>query len=110
MTASEVFERVASVGLAPNMILYLTREYGLETAKAANLIFAWSGANHLTPFIGAIIADSYVGKYRMIVFGSILSFLVILFNFVVRFRSRPVDKVVTPHFVIVGRPDFKMSL
>ncbi|XWS72545.1 hypothetical protein CRYUN_Cryun02cG0049200 [Craigia yunnanensis] len=57
------------------MILYLTRDYGLETAKAANLIFVWSGANHLTPIIGAILADSYVGKYRMIVLGSILSFL-----------------------------------
>ncbi|XVE97565.1 hypothetical protein REPUB_Repub03eG0030400 [Reevesia pubescens] len=73
--ASEAFERVASVGLTPNMILYLTREYGLETAEAANVIFVWSAANNFTPIIGAFLADSCVGKYRMIGFGSILSFL-----------------------------------
>ncbi|XVE97564.1 hypothetical protein REPUB_Repub03eG0030300 [Reevesia pubescens] len=73
--ANEAFERVASAGLAPNMILYLTREYGLETAKAANVIFIWSAASNFTPTIGAFLADSYLGKYRMIGLGSILSFL-----------------------------------
>ncbi|XWS26333.1 hypothetical protein CRYUN_Cryun26dG0023300 [Craigia yunnanensis] len=73
--ANEAFERVASVGLAPNMILYLTREFGMETAKAANVIFFWSAANNFTPIVGAFLADSYVGKYRMIGFGSILSLL-----------------------------------
>ncbi|XVF35455.1 hypothetical protein REPUB_Repub18cG0147600 [Reevesia pubescens] len=73
--ASEAFERVSSVGLIPNMILYLTKEYRLETAKAVNIIFFWSAANYFTPIIGAFLADSYVGKYRMIGFGSILSFL-----------------------------------
>lgn len=78
VTANEAFERVASIGLAPNMILYLTREFGMETAEAANVIFLWSAANNLTPTIGAFLADSYVGKYRMIGFGSIFSFLVII--------------------------------
>ncbi|XP_022731022.1 protein NRT1/ PTR FAMILY 1.2-like [Durio zibethinus] len=73
--ANEAFERMASLGLSPNMILYLTKEYGLETAQAANLIFVWSAANNFTPIIGAFLADSCVGKYRMIGFGSILSFL-----------------------------------
>ncbi|GMI80604.1 nitrate transporter 1.12 [Hibiscus trionum] len=73
--ASEAFQQVASVGLLPNMILYLTGEYGLGNAEAANLIFIWSAANQFTPIIGAFLADSYVGRYLMIVFGSIVSFL-----------------------------------
>ncbi|XP_039008472.1 protein NRT1/ PTR FAMILY 1.2-like [Hibiscus syriacus] len=73
--ASEVFQHVASVGLLPNMILYLTTEYGLENAKAANLIFIWSASNQFTPIVGAFLADSYVGRYLMIGFGSIFSFL-----------------------------------
>ncbi|XVF48565.1 hypothetical protein PTKIN_Ptkin03bG0200700 [Pterospermum kingtungense] len=73
--ANEAFERVASEGLIPNMILYLTREYGLETAKAATVVFIWSAANSFNQIIGAFLADSYVGKYRMVGFGSILSFL-----------------------------------
>ncbi|KAE8717957.1 putative nitrate transporter [Hibiscus syriacus] len=60
--AAEVFQNVPSVGLLPNMILYLTTEYELENAEAANLIFIWSAANQFTPVIGAFLADSYVGR------------------------------------------------
>ncbi|XVE53733.1 hypothetical protein DITRI_Ditri03aG0026200 [Diplodiscus trichospermus] len=89
--ANEAFERVASVGLAPNMILYLTRDFGMDTAKAANVIFFWSAANNFTPIIGAFLADSYVGKYRMIGFGSILSFLgmVLLWSTAMFPQARP---------------------
>ncbi|OMO91051.1 Proton-dependent oligopeptide transporter family [Corchorus olitorius] len=73
--ANEALERVASVGLSPNMILYLTKEYGMETAAAATVIFSWSAANSLAPILGAFLADSYVGRYRMVGFGTILSFL-----------------------------------
>ncbi|KAE8677825.1 tocopherol cyclase [Hibiscus syriacus] len=73
--ATEAFERVASFGLVPNMIVYLTREFGMETAKAANVIFVWSAVTNFTPIIGAFLADSYLGKYRMIGFGSMVSFL-----------------------------------
>lgn len=81
MTATEAFERVATIGLSPNMIVYLRREFGMETAKAANVILFWSAATNFTPIIGAFIADSYMGKYRMIGFGSVLCFLVILIPF-----------------------------
>ncbi|KAK8698577.1 hypothetical protein V6N13_114689 [Hibiscus sabdariffa] len=73
--ATEAFERVATTGLRQNMIVYLTREFGMETAKAASVIFIWSAVDGITPMIGAFLSDSYLGKYRMIGFGSILSFL-----------------------------------
>ncbi|GMI88503.1 nitrate transporter 1.12 [Hibiscus trionum] len=57
------------------MIVYLTREFGMETAKAANVIFFWSAATNFTPIIGAFLADSYLGKFRMIGFGSMVCFL-----------------------------------
>ncbi|XP_015573060.1 protein NRT1/ PTR FAMILY 1.2 isoform X2 [Ricinus communis] len=72
------FEKVASFGLTPNMILYLTREYRIEAAKGANIIFFWSAATNFTPILGAFIADSYVGRFRMIGFGSIASLLGII--------------------------------
>ncbi|RDX81721.1 Protein NRT1/ PTR FAMILY 1.2, partial [Mucuna pruriens] len=73
--ANEAFERLASLGLMPNMILYLTREYGMQTAGATNFLLLWSAASNFTPFIGAILSDSYVGRYSMIAFGSIASLL-----------------------------------
>ncbi|GMI63711.1 nitrate transporter 1.11, NRT1/ PTR family 1.2 [Hibiscus trionum] len=63
--ASEAFQQVASVRLLPNMIFYLTGEYSLGNAEAANLIFIWSAANQITPIIGAFLVDSYVGRYLM---------------------------------------------
>ncbi|TYH08195.1 hypothetical protein ES288_A08G296500v1 [Gossypium darwinii] len=89
--ATEAFERVATLGLSPNMIVYLRREFGMETAKAANVIFFWSAATNFTPIIGAFIADSYMGKYRMIGFGSVLCFLgmILLWSTAIIPQARP---------------------
>ncbi|KAE8677824.1 hypothetical protein F3Y22_tig00111495pilonHSYRG00057 [Hibiscus syriacus] len=73
--ATEAFQRVATTGITPNLIVYLTREFGMETAKAANIIFFWSAATNFTPIIGAFLADSYLGKYWMIGLGSMVCFL-----------------------------------
>ncbi|KAK9273737.1 hypothetical protein L1049_018547 [Liquidambar formosana] len=73
--ANEAFEKVASYGLVLNMIVYLRREYGMETTAGTNVLFLWSAATNFMPIIGAFIADSYVGRYRMIGFGSIISLL-----------------------------------
>ncbi|XP_052111643.1 protein NRT1/ PTR FAMILY 1.2 [Arachis duranensis] len=73
--ANEAFERLASIGLMPNMILYLTREYGMETAAATNFLLLWSAATNFTPLIAALLADSCVGRYSMIAFGSVTSLL-----------------------------------
>ncbi|XP_048331579.1 protein NRT1/ PTR FAMILY 1.2-like [Ziziphus jujuba] len=73
--ANEAFERVASHGLQPNMILYLTKEYALSAARAANILFLWSAATNFTPIVGAFLADSYMGRYSIIGFGSIISLL-----------------------------------
>lgn len=82
MAANEAFERMASVGLMPNMILYLTREYGMETSRGINILFIWSAATNFMPVIGAFLADSYVGRYHMISFGSIASLLVFFPQFI----------------------------
>ncbi|CAN1161960.1 Protein NRT1/ PTR FAMILY 1.2 [Linum perenne] len=72
---TDAFEKVATFGLMPNMILYLTREYGMENVQGANVLFMWSAATNFTPVLGAFLADSYVGRFRMIAFGSIFSLL-----------------------------------
>ncbi|XP_052211066.1 protein NRT1/ PTR FAMILY 1.2 isoform X2 [Diospyros lotus] len=72
---NEAFEKVASYGLAPNMILYLMNEYHMDMATGSNLLFFWSAATNFLPVLGAVIADSSVGRFRMIGFGSIVSLL-----------------------------------
>ncbi|KAJ6373001.1 hypothetical protein OIU76_027352 [Salix suchowensis] len=73
--ANEAFERLANYGLFPNLILYLTREYRIDAAKGALILFLLSSATNFTPILGAFLADSYVGRYRMIGFGCMASLL-----------------------------------
>jgi len=74
--ANEAFERAASAGLEPNMIMYLTGAYGLEVATSNNIIFFWAAAANFTPILGAFLADTVAGRFRMIGFGSVLSLMV----------------------------------
>ena len=76
MAAKQAFERMASYGIMPNMILYLTRDYGMEAAAATNVLLLWSAATDFTPILGAFLADSYVLRYPMIAFGFVVSLLV----------------------------------
>ncbi|XP_038885652.1 protein NRT1/ PTR FAMILY 1.2 isoform X4 [Benincasa hispida] len=73
--ANGALEKLASQGLSPSMILYLTMVYGMKSAYASNIIFLWSAATNFTPIICAFLADSYFGRFPMIAAGSIFSFL-----------------------------------
>ncbi|KAH9799568.1 protein NRT1/ PTR FAMILY 1.2 [Citrus sinensis] len=66
---------MASNGLMPNMILYLCREYNMETTAATNVLFIWTAATNFVPILGAFLADSCMGRYPMIGFGCIISLL-----------------------------------
>ncbi|KAL3500561.1 hypothetical protein ACH5RR_039654 [Cinchona calisaya] len=73
--ANGMLERVASSGLTPNMTLYLMRQYHMEMANASKILFYWSAATNFMPILGSIIADSYVGRFHMIGFGSVVNLL-----------------------------------
>lgn len=75
-SANEAFEKVASYGLLPNMILYLMKDYYLSFANGTNIIFLWSAATNFMPILGAFLSDSYLGRFLTIGFGSIASLLV----------------------------------
>ncbi|CAN1238963.1 Protein NRT1/ PTR FAMILY 1.2 [Linum grandiflorum] len=72
---TDALEKIVSYGLPMNMMLYLTTEYGMKNSDGANLIFIWIAAMNFTPVVAAFLADSYVGRFRMIAFGSIASIL-----------------------------------
>lgn len=76
VVANESFERVASVGLRANMILYLKNEYHFSTATGANIMFLWGAISGFMPTVGAFLSDSYLGRFRVIAIGSIISLIV----------------------------------
>nr|GLL16883.1 protein NRT1/ PTR FAMILY 1.2-like isoform X2 [Ipomoea trifida] len=66
---------MASSAVAADMIVYLMREYYMDMASGSNLIYFWSALTNVAPVIEACMADSSVGRFRMIGFGSVLCFL-----------------------------------
>ncbi|KAK7255412.1 hypothetical protein RIF29_28821 [Crotalaria pallida] len=77
--ANEALARIASIGLLPNMILYLMGNYKLHLAKATQILLLTSALGNVTPLIGAFIADSYLGRFLAVGLGSIITFLVYMF-------------------------------
>ncbi|KAI3976565.1 hypothetical protein MKX01_008423 [Papaver californicum] len=68
----EVAERFAFYGTSGNLITYLTDVLGESTAKAAQNVNIWSGVATLLPLLGAIIADSYLGRFNTILISSFI--------------------------------------
>ncbi|KAH7547259.1 protein NRT1/ PTR FAMILY 1.1 [Ziziphus jujuba] len=73
--ANEAFEKVASYGLTPNMILYLMRDYHLGVTTGSNILFYWSAATNFLPIVGAFLSDFCLGRFLTIALGCIFSLL-----------------------------------
>ncbi|KAL2342537.1 hypothetical protein Fmac_003822 [Flemingia macrophylla] len=89
--ANETFEKVANVGLHVNMILYLLQEYHFDPATAAIAIFLWNAASNFLPIFGAFLSDSWLGRFRVIAFGTAIDLvgLVVLWLTAIIRHARP---------------------
>ncbi|CAO2835337.1 unnamed protein product [Amaranthus hypochondriacus] len=71
----EMAERLAYYGISGNLINFLTGKLGQSTATAAANVNAWSGVGSLSPVLGAVIADSFLGRFYTILVSSIIYIL-----------------------------------
>lgn len=74
--ANETLDKVASFGLQANMVLYLITKYHMDNAVAINIIFLWGAVSNFLPIFGAFLSDAYLGRFRTIALGTVISLLV----------------------------------
>ncbi|TVU19352.1 hypothetical protein EJB05_35496, partial [Eragrostis curvula] len=70
--ANEICDRFATAGFNANLITYLTQQLHLPLVEASNLLTNFNGTAAFTPVLGAIIADSFSGRYWAIAGGGVL--------------------------------------
>ncbi|GLT77358.1 hypothetical protein SLA2020_489540 [Shorea laevis] len=70
--ANETCDRVAVTGFHANMITYLTQKLNMPLVQASNTLTNFSGTASLTPLIGALIADSFAGRFWTILVSSLI--------------------------------------
>ena len=69
---AEMWERFSYYGMRALLVLYLTKHW-LYGDGQANLIYGAYGALvYITPVLGGVIADRYLGQRKAVIFGGIL--------------------------------------
>nr|AQX43140.1 NPF family transporter [Pinus pinaster] len=70
---NEACEKLATLGLSSNLIVYLTSKFHMPSVTASYVINVWLGSANLTPLLGAFLSDSYIGRYWTISLGCMAS-------------------------------------
>ncbi|XP_022745062.1 protein NRT1/ PTR FAMILY 2.8-like [Durio zibethinus] len=73
--ANETFEKLASMSLIANMTVYLKTKYNMDGILVVNVINIWSGCSNITSIGGALVSDTFLGRFLTLLFGSISSLL-----------------------------------
>lgn len=69
---SEMWERFGYYGMRALLILYLVQHFVFADRVANGLYGAFTSLVYLTPLIGGLIADQYLGSKKAVKFGAIL--------------------------------------
>ncbi|XP_043695857.1 protein NRT1/ PTR FAMILY 8.3-like isoform X2 [Telopea speciosissima] len=72
---TECCERLAYYGIATNLVTYLMNKLHEGNVSAARNVTTWAGTCYLAPLIGAVLADSYLGRYWTIAIFSTIYFI-----------------------------------
>lgn len=60
---TEFCERLAYFGIEKNLVTFLTTKLHEGNVSAARNVTTWEGTCNLAPLVGAVLADSYWGRY-----------------------------------------------
>ena len=69
---TEMWERFGFYGMRALLALYLTKHFLFSDQTTAGLYGGFTALVYLTPLIGGLIADRYLGSKKSIKFGAVL--------------------------------------
>ncbi|MEM9225672.1 MAG: oligopeptide:H+ symporter, partial [Pseudomonadota bacterium] len=69
---AEMWERFSYYGMRALLVLYLTKHFLFEREAAYGLYGAYTTLVYITPVIGGVLADRYLGQRKAVLFGAIL--------------------------------------
>ncbi|KAI3872134.1 hypothetical protein MKW98_011626 [Papaver atlanticum] len=68
----DIAECMAYYGISANLITYLTGPLGQSTVTAAANVNTWVGFIWMLPVFGAVVADSFLGRFRTIIISTLI--------------------------------------
>ena len=82
---AELNERLTTLGIAVNLVTYLTATMHVGNAEAANVVTNFMGTSFMLCLFGGFVADSFIGRYMTIaIFTAIQASVSTLFDFAPR--------------------------
>ncbi|XP_057777090.1 protein NRT1/ PTR FAMILY 2.13 [Salvia miltiorrhiza] len=67
---NETFERLATIGLLANFMVFLLTQFHMDQVLASNVMNIWMGVTNFAPLIGAYISDAHLGRFRTIAYAT----------------------------------------
>ena len=84
---AELNERLTTLGIAVNLVTYLTGTMHLGNAESANVVTNFMGTSFMLCLLGGFVADTYLGRYLTIATFTAVQATVGSFNYSPRFHS-----------------------
>ena len=69
---AEMWERFSFYGMRALLVLYLTKHWLFEDGKASLIYGAYGALVYITPVLGGVIADRWLGQRKAVLFGGVL--------------------------------------
>jgi len=66
VAVAELNERLTTLGIAVNLVTYLTATMHLGNAESANVVTNFMGTSFMLCLLGGFVADSFLGRYLTI--------------------------------------------
>ncbi|MGN6496320.1 MAG: peptide MFS transporter, partial [Tsuneonella sp.] len=69
---AEMWERFSYYGMRALLVLYLTKHWLFDDSKATLIYGAYGALVYITPVLGGVLADRWLGQRKAVLFGGIL--------------------------------------